>query len=146
MMTTVVMVNVNRYWIHTMCQLLYKGSTCIINLFAPLQSVFCLIYRWEIWLGCNLHRKEKGPHTLSECPVSVSLPFYFTWSYMRTLPKVFFKILLVLLFLFPLLVNSFTSEVHRPGKLHHTVLNAVPLFFYLPYPAQQRCWPFHLKK
>lgn len=115
-----------------MCQVLFKGSRCIINLFTPLQSIFNLIYRWDIWLSWKLHRKESDLHTLLECPLSVSLIFYLTCPHRRTLPKVLWKIFFSLFFLFPPLVNPFIHS-RSPGKLHHSSPNAAPLFP-LPFP------------
>lgn len=72
-----------QYLLNTMCQVLFLGSRCISSLFTSLWSIFGLIYRWEIWLGCNLHGKEKI-FTLSLNAQYLSpLPFIFlvhTWE------------------------------------------------------------------
>lgn len=117
-----------QYLLNTMCQVLFLGSRRISS-FTSLWSNFSLIYRWEIWLDCNLHGKEKNIHPLPECPVSVSLAFYFPCPYIRTLPNILFNIPFVCWFYFLLFMSSFILQLHCPGKLGCTGLIAIPFFF-----------------
>lgn len=121
-----------QYLLNTVCQVLFLGSKHIISLFTSLRSIFSLIYRQEIWLGCNLHGKEKNLHPLSECPVSVFLAFSFPCPYMRTLPNSLFNISLFAdLISFSLWAHSLSNStgqqirVHRPD-CHSSLFPSLP--------------------
>lgn len=111
MMMMMMMINI--CWTLTMCQVLFLGSRCTVNLFILLWSIFSLIYSWEIWLGCSLHGKEKKNFTfLLNAQCLSPLSFIFPCPYMRTPPMS-----CLTYFLFDYFIPSSYELIHSQSPL-----------------------------